>query len=98
MVVIRRELPRTRFASPAKCLSHRPYEDSPFRVLLDRRLPCSHRFLLACLGYATRRLFAGVAGIAFSTVTPMAQMKPSSSRPTAVTTCCLIFPFAIRRR
>ena len=44
MVVIRRELPRTRDASPAKSLSHRTVEDSPFRVPLDRRLPCVHRF------------------------------------------------------
>lgn len=29
--------------------------------------------------------------------TPIAQMKPSSSRPIAVTTCCLHLPRAIRR-
>ena len=38
MVVIRRELPRTRVASPASGLSHRSVEDPPFRGPLDRPL------------------------------------------------------------
>ena len=33
-----------------------------------------------------------------STVVPIAQMKPKSSRPTAVTTCCLLFPRAVSVR
>jgi hypothetical protein len=44
MVVIRRELPRTRIASPAMGLSHSSVEDPPFRVLLDRPLACSSVF------------------------------------------------------
>jgi hypothetical protein len=35
IIVIRRELPRTRSASLAKGRSHRTFEDSPFRVYRD---------------------------------------------------------------
>src|SRR5207249_1880271 len=41
LVVLRRELPRTRVASPAMGLSHRSLEDPPSRVPLDRPLVCS---------------------------------------------------------
>src|SRR5436309_4071342 len=41
MVVIRRELPRTRVASPAMGLSHRRLEDPPSRVPLGRPRVCS---------------------------------------------------------
>src|SRR5438093_11033480 len=40
MVVIRRELPRTNIAGPARGLSHNRHEDSPVRVPLDRPLIC----------------------------------------------------------
>lgn len=40
MVVIRRELPRTNIAGPAKGLSHNSHEDPPVRVPLDRPLIC----------------------------------------------------------
>ncbi len=43
IIVIRRELPRTRDASQTtKGLSHSVLEDPPVRRLLDRRLTCSH--------------------------------------------------------
>ena len=42
MVVIRRELPRTQVASRVRGPSHRWNEGPPFRVPLDRRLPCLH--------------------------------------------------------
>lgn len=35
MVMIRRELPRTRFAGPAMSLSHRSLEDPPSRLPSD---------------------------------------------------------------
>src|SRR5437667_11030156 len=40
MVVIRRELPRTRIAGPARGLSRRSAEDPPSRVPPDRRPLC----------------------------------------------------------
>src|SRR5262245_31837904 len=40
MVVIRRELPRTNIAGPARGLSHNRHEDPPLRVPLDRPLIC----------------------------------------------------------
>jgi hypothetical protein len=47
MVVIRRELPRTRGASPIVIGRIGVHEDSPFRVPLDRRpldiMPCAVR-------------------------------------------------------
>jgi len=79
MVMIRRELPRTKRAGWVR----KPYrieslEDSPFRG------PCTAigsavHLHIRVFGYA-----AVVTGCCFSTDTPMAQMKPSSSRPTAV--------------
>src|SRR5438046_10494486 len=41
MVVIRRELPRTRVAGPARGLSHRSAEDPPSRVPPHRRPLCA---------------------------------------------------------
>ena len=42
--------------------------------------------------FLSRNRYAAIEGDIFrwcrSTVTPIAQMKPKSSRPTAVTTCC----------
>jgi hypothetical protein len=98
MVVIRRELPRTTCASWAWGLSHRIYEDSPFRVPLDR-----HRFRLdqslpSPRDQAAGRLRFVTVAWALSTWTPIAQMNPSSSRATAVTTCCFTLPLPINRR
>lgn len=90
MVVIRRELPRTSGACPIGIGRIGANEDSPFRVPLDRR-PLAVMPLPLCLArYATWLL--RVHGSLRSTVTPIAQMKPRSSRATAVTTCCLLLP------
>ncbi len=96
MVVIRRELPRTSLASPASGLSHRSVEDPPFRGPLDRPLIGSD--FIRCVpppAYATRR---AAVPCCCSTCTPIAQMKPNSSRATAVTTCCLVLPLPVSRR
>ncbi len=96
MVVIRRELPRTSVARSAMGLSHRSHEDPPFRVPLDRPLVCS--VFMVCgptlAAYAARR---AAGPCCCSTCTPMAQMKPNSSRATAVTACCLVLPLPISR-
>ena len=89
MVMIRRELPRTKRAGWGR----RPFrieneEGSPFRV------PC------AVIGSAVQKfilllLYAAVASFCcFSVFTAIAQMKPSSSRPSAVTIWFLFLPRA----
>ena len=80
MAMIRRELPRTKRAgwgrSPFRIEDK---EGSPFRV------PC------AVIGSAVRKYTAfsqaavAIAVCCFSTLVAMAQMKPSNSRPSAVT-------------
>src|SRR5213079_2096984 len=50
MVVIRRELPRTRVAGPARGLSRRSAEDPPSRVPPDRRPLCSSILIVVVLG------------------------------------------------
>src|SRR5207247_1282962 len=50
MVVIRRELPRTRVAGPARGLSRRSHEDPPSRVPPDRRPLCSSSVIVVVLG------------------------------------------------
>jgi len=102
IIVIRRELPRTSDASWAKSLSHRTLEDSPFRVLLDGDSLCPLHGLFSSVvvgsvldGYAA----IGVRWLPLlSTLFPMAQMKPSSSRPTAVTIFCGFLPRAAKLR
>src|SRR5207302_6686828 len=49
MVVIRRELPRTRVAGPARGLSRRSAEDPPSRVPPDRRPLCSSSVIVVVL-------------------------------------------------
>src|SRR5207237_1669924 len=49
MVVIRRELPRTRVAGPARGLSRRSHEDPPSRVPPDRRPLCSSSVIVVVL-------------------------------------------------
>src|ERR1700730_5684750 len=74
-------------------LPHRAFEDSPFRVLLDRY----PHYLLGGSDFRTNALYAARRRdslCAVSTWIPMAQMKPSSSRPTAVTTTPLFLPLA----
>ena len=57
IIVIRRELPRTRDANPApKGLSHSVVEGPPFRVPLDRRPTCAHLSLSRSPAYAADRL------------------------------------------
>ena len=97
IIMIRRELPRTSDARLAKSLAHSDREDSPFRVPFDRRLfhpgaIINPRLLLqaAVLGLA--------AGFCRSTWVAIAQINPSISRATAVTTCCFGLPFATSRR
>ena len=88
MIVIRRELPLTSSASLVSSdLSHRCSEDSPFRASIDLRSSCPAMAEFLCF-YA-----ADWPSIAI----PMAQMKPSSSLATAVTTCCLLFSLAVSR-
>ena len=86
MVVIRRELPRTRVAGPARGLSHRSHEDPPFRVPFDRRSLCSSRRHDALFVLPPPVTPRGGASRRARPATPIAQMKPRSSRPTAVTT------------
>src|SRR5947207_1015142 len=49
MVVVRRELPRTRVAGPARGLSRRSAEDPPSRVPPDRRPLCSSSVIVVVL-------------------------------------------------
>ena len=86
MVMFRRELPLTKVVGWAVAVPHRSREDSPHRAPLDRWLSCS--MVIVC------QLCASAAR---STVTPMSQMKPSNSRPTATTTFCFGLPLATRR-
>lgn len=86
IVVNRRELPLTSCASLVVIDgSHSVAEDSPFRVTNDLRPPYPAMIFLL---YATD--FCSMA-------TPMAQMNPNSSRPTAVMTFCLHFSLAVSR-
>ena len=88
IVVIRRELPLTSDGSlVASDVSHRSLEDSPFRVPIDLRPPYP-----AMMTFLSR-----YAAALFSTVVPIAQMKPRSSLATAVITFCLHFSLAMRR-
>lgn len=82
----RRELPLTSCASlVVNDGSHSVAEDSPFRVTNDLRPPYP---VMIRLFYAAD--FRSIA-------TPIAQMKPNSSRPTAVMTFCLAFSLAVKR-
>ena len=95
MVVIRRELPRTRVAGLAEKAGRiEVLEGSPFRVHLDRCPACLIVSLPYCrpIAYAARCRRTGPSCRSRSTVPPIDQMKPKSSRPIAVTTCCLFFP------
>ena len=95
IIVIRRELSRTRGAGRATGSPH----SRGTRVLLSVCLstatpgcvtPSPYLFLfLSRCRYAARR---GDWRSCCSTVTPMAQMKPKSSRATAVTACCFDLP------
>src|SRR5947207_14058755 len=62
MVVVRRELPRTRVAGPARGLSHRSAEDPPSRVPPDRRPLCSSSVIVVVL--AVRAALGGGGGTA----------------------------------
>jgi hypothetical protein len=103
IIVIRRELPRTRDASWAKSLSHRILEDSPFRVLLDGDSLCPVHGLFPKVWWLSLLVddYAAI-GVRWppllSTLFPMAQMKPSNSRPTAVTIFCGFLPRAAKLR
>ena len=101
MVVIRRELPRTRVAGLATGAGRIvSLEGSPLRVPLDRCPACLIVFAPSPgeVVYAARRRQAASWRPLRSAVTPIDQMKPSSSRPTAVTTCCLFLPLASSTR
>ena len=94
MVVIRRELSRTRGVSPAlRPVNIGAHEDPPSVCPLSR---CPLCFTVKPGGlsrYAARRV--GVRSLtACSTCVPTAQTNPNSSRPTAVTTFCLVLPRA----
>jgi hypothetical protein len=97
MIVIRRELPLTRNAGPVGIdLSHSSDEDSPFRVPCDL---CSQYPTVMAPGLPFVLFYAApfdLCARARSTLNPMAHMKPSISRATAVTTSCFVFPLANR--
>jgi hypothetical protein len=97
IIVIRRELPRTYGAGWSCDFPHSAFEDSPSRVLRGRNLHHLHGSILSlrCLAYAAwPNAFLCLA----STCTPMAQIKPKSSRPIAVTTFPLFLPRAVSFR
>jgi len=90
IIVIRRELPRTRGASWALWACRiGVLEDSPFRVRLHR-CPLRSRSIHCCGSVH--------AACDRSMVTPMCQRNPRSSRASAVTTLGDSFPRAARRR
>ena len=90
MVMIRRELPRTirRESDPQVRRIGVPRVLRPYapatRVRIGRLIVSSHSYAAARRSASTRR--------------PMAHMKPKSSRPTAVTTCCRHLPWALSFR
>ena len=90
--IVVRELPRTskRGFGP-KAYRIGLVEGSPFRVPLGR-----HRCCFSCDRFSVIRYAAieGDDGVRCwrSTVTPIAQTKPKSSRPIAVTACCRHLP------
>jgi hypothetical protein len=75
----------------------------PARVLLYREAAAAAVYLRLARSASEvfedqlNRLGAAVRGYCRSISTPIDQIKPSSSRPTAVTTCCLDLPRAIKR-
>ena len=84
MVMIRRELPRTKSAGWVR---------GPFRIEAEEGSP--FRGLRAATGSAVPFTFFYAACESFclcSVFTPIAQMNPSSSRPRAVTIWFLFFP------
>ena len=97
MVMIRREPPRTRVAGPARGLSHSANEDSPFRVPLEHCPLRFHVYPCGLQNYAARLFRLALLFVSRSTITPMAQMKPSNSRATAVTTFWWTLPLAANR-
>ncbi len=98
MVVIRRELPRTRIAGPAmKAWRIDLHEDSPLPCAIPAADPwCLYRVHDDSFRPQAARLNVrpGASDCERSAAMPMAQMKPRSSRPTAVMTCCFALPFA----
>jgi len=90
MVVIRRELPRTVLADLGPEAGRiGGHEDSPFRVPLRP---------LTILPHARSALYPVIAAASRSAWVAMAQMKPSSSRATAVTALPGILPFEVSRQ
>ena len=85
IIVIRRELPRTICAGWSIDLPHNAVEDSPSRGLQDRNLYHLHCDFLPCR-YLPYAAWPSAFLCSASTLTPMAQMNPNSSRPTAVIT------------
>jgi hypothetical protein len=101
IIVIRRELPRTRGAGPAmKACRIAAHEDSP----LPCAIPAADHWCLYEIhsGFHPAPLIQAARRTSFvlrarSASMPIAQMNPRSSRATAVTACCLHLPRAIRR-